>query len=266
MSESREPRASVVVVRPANPKRVGPLKGWAWRDARDAIQLGKRQGAYAVEFRPSCVRYLLPEDTSSGLVKPGCHRRTGADSVKPPRVDPPRDEAPPRRADDMMLDEPEGKLSKRKQKSKERLQEFQRRKRLSMLWQRVLHKFARSWRHERMWRVHNAWYATPSAPAEATGPPVAETAHMDEEPVLEANTAPADAASSAAHGPPPHGSSAATSEFAPGISMAEVQAAWSAAVAKLGKVPDSWPPDSRFAGYPVPPPRRYVVRYVRTTR
>ena len=46
-------------VRRNNSKRVGPLVGWAWRDARCAVQFGKRQGAYGVELRPGKVRYLF---------------------------------------------------------------------------------------------------------------------------------------------------------------------------------------------------------------
>ena len=67
----------------------------------------------------------------------------------------------------------------RKQNSALRLQEFQQRRRIFLLWRRVLHKIARSWRHERLWRVHNAWYATRSTSADSAEPPAPEAERME---------------------------------------------------------------------------------------
>ena len=78
-------------------------------------------------------------------------------------------------------DSSEGTLSKRKQKSALRLQEFQQRRRIFLLWRRVLHKIARSWRHERLWRVHNAWYATHSTSADSAEPPAPEAERMEKD-------------------------------------------------------------------------------------
>ena len=94
-------------------------------------------------------------------------------------------------------------LSKNKQKKLDRLIEFNRRKRVRLHWRHVLHKFARQWRHQRMWDVHNAWFDTRSAPAAAAGPPAPEAERMDEDGPTRADPAEqgADTAS-----PPPRGS------------------------------------------------------------
>lgn len=66
-----------------------------------------------------------------------------------------------------------------------RLQEFQRRFLLKLKMKHLLRKFAREWRHARMWQVHNAWYpaweAARSAAAESAAPPALETERMDED-------------------------------------------------------------------------------------
>ena len=227
MTESREPRAAATIVsRRADPKRVGPLAGWAWRDARCAMQFGKRQGAWAVDFRADRVRFFL-QDASSRWADQAAKMGGVKRRVKPPPASA-GGEAPPRRADDKALGESKDTLSLRKQKSLLRLQEFQRRKVLRLRWRHILHKFARRWRHERMWQVHNEWYAARTALAETAGPPAPETERMDEEPQLDASAAPA----AAANGPrvgAPGALDAAAPEFSPGLPMAEVERAWAAA-------------------------------------
>ena len=150
--------------------------------------------------------------------------------------------------------EPSGTLSKRKQKSAARLKEFQQQKRLFLLWRRTLHKIARVWRHERMWRVHNAWYATRSASAEAAGPPALDTERMEEDHSTTRAVEPAEMGESSSSAGPPRaprsdgehaplqpgtgaagvpcggGMNAAAPEFVPGLPMAVVEAHWRAAV------------------------------------
>ena len=77
-----------------------------------------------------------------------------------------------------------------------------------------------------MWNVHNAWFATRSAPADAAGPPAPESARMDVD-------SSANRAVPAEQQPGPRaegGLRAEAVEFAPGLPMAEVVAAWHAAV------------------------------------
>jgi len=128
MSGSREPRAAnvvsdVVVTRRARSKRAGPLAGWAWRDARLAVQFGKRQGAWAVELRPTCARFLMErrcqQQSVSGPPAGGARRTDGRRDessrrpAQPPRLDPKPTGTPDK-----------GVLSKRKLKSATRLQEL----------------------------------------------------------------------------------------------------------------------------------------------
>jgi hypothetical protein len=167
---ARTTNRAVASSRRNDSKRGGPLAGWAWRDARCAIQFGKRQGAWAVDFRADRVRYFLGGPAFQVQGKKQVERRDARhDGVQPPRQpSPPADGAPP-------------PPSKRAQKSLERLQEFQQHKRIRLRWQRALRKVARRWRHQRMWDVHNAWYATLPAPADAAGPPAPETERMDDD-------------------------------------------------------------------------------------
>ena len=48
-TQAREPAGAVTN---ADPKRVGPLMGWAWREARLAMQFGKRNAATPEEKKP----------------------------------------------------------------------------------------------------------------------------------------------------------------------------------------------------------------------
>ena len=129
--------------------------------------------------------------------------------------------------------DPERPLSKRKQKSLERQQEFQRRKRLKLRWQHVLHKFARAWRHQRMWNVHNAWFATRSASADAAEPvPAHEIERMDENRGSKRAAEPAEQGAVEAQ-PSQHASESAPQSgsglnptaqaFVPGLLMTEVE-------------------------------------------
>lgn len=117
--------------------------------------------------------------------------------------------------------------SKRKQRSEQRLLEYQQHKKLKLLWRRVFTKLAKMWRHQRMWNVHNAWFATRSASAEAAGPPASETVRMDVDSSANRASVPVEQQPAArAEG----GLRAEAVEFAPGLPMAEVVSAWSEAV------------------------------------
>ena len=108
---------------------------------------------------------------------------------------------------------------------------------------RALQKVVKMCRHRRLWDVHNAWYSTRSTPAAAAGPPALATERMDEDggSAHRAAAAPVEQrpGPSAAGGPrtetagmPPLGElCAVASEFAPGLPMAEVEAAWHVAAA-----------------------------------
>ena len=50
MATSRDARADADRRVQTNAKRGGPFAGWTWRDARRAMQFGKREGAYGVRF------------------------------------------------------------------------------------------------------------------------------------------------------------------------------------------------------------------------
>ena len=210
MDAGREAR-SATVVRRAGSKRAGPLAGWALREARDALRFGKRQGAHCVELRPGKVRFFLhqsvPGTGASGRVARGAAPARRRDATTNGRAVPP------------------AALSQRKQRSAQRLQEFVQHKKIKMLWQRALRKVLKMCRHRRMWSVHNAWFATRSAPASA-GPPAPETARMDVDGSA-SRAAPAEQQPGArAEG----GLRAGATEFAPGLPMAEVVSAWGEAV------------------------------------
>ena len=132
------------------------------------------------------------------------------------------------------MDTSGGVLSIRKQKSAARLLEFQRRRRIRLLWRRVLQKFVHAWRHERVWRVHNAWFAALPASADTAGPPAPEAERMDEDSgtTRAANPAGQGVEGSAspppmhAGGPSPSGLNPAALEFSPGLAHAAVESAW----------------------------------------
>jgi len=137
-----------------------------------------------------------------------------------------------------------GKLSMRKQKSAKRLKDFQQRRRILLLWRRALHKAVRSLRFDRLWRVHNAWFATLSASTDAVGPPASETERMDEdrgtkraaEPAEQtAGTKPAEQPSQSLEGGPPSGDglNPSAQEFVPGWQVAGVELMQSDAASEM---------------------------------
>ena len=90
------------------------------------------------------------------------------------------------------------------------------------------------WRHQRMWNHYKAWRATRSTPAEPAGAPALEPERMAEDsmctkrapaPVEQQPERRAMAAGAAALGQD-------SFEFCPGLSMAVVESAWYAAIAK----------------------------------
>ena len=176
----------------------GPLMGWAWRHARLAMQFGKRQGAWAIDFRADRVRYYLDGHSASQAQSKQAKQRRDSS----------RREAEPPRRQSSQADGAQCALSTRKQKKLDRLLDFQRRKRLLLRMRHVLHKIVRRWRHQRMWDVHNAWIATRSAPAAAAGPPAPDIERMDEDGLTSAGPAEHDADAAS---PPLHESGAGSS-------------------------------------------------------
>ena len=230
------------VTRRASSSRAGPLAGWAWRDARSAVQFGKRQGAWAVELRPACARFLF--DAACGkqdglfqharrVARPGGQQRRGEGQARKPSspassmARPPTD-SPSASGTDAALPEPVRVVaSKRKQRSAARSAEFHRRLRVRDRMRRLLQLFVSRYRYERRWSVHNAWYPTwataRSATADAAVPPALGIERMDED-------------SGHAAGPAEHrttqlrpGLSPAASEFVPGTPTAVVERAACAA-------------------------------------
>ena len=120
------------VTRRASSSRAGPLAGWAWRDARSAVQFGKRQGAWAVELRPACARFLF--DAACGkqnglfqharrVARPGGQQRRGEGQARKPSspasstARPPTDSLSASGADAALHEPVRVVASKRKQRS-----------------------------------------------------------------------------------------------------------------------------------------------------
>ena len=210
----REPRSAARACK-AGSRRAGPLAGWAWREARRAMQLGRRQGAYGVELRQDNVRFLFDRNTPAVVERRAVEQRPA----------PAGQAAPQRRRNTATSSaEPPAALSKRKQRSLARLQEFQRLQRVKKLWRRALHKVVKMMRHQRLWRVHNAWIAAQPAPAEAAGQPApASSGRMDvDDSANRADEPRAEQPGEHAAG----GLRVDATEFAPGLPMAEVVSAW----------------------------------------
>ena len=226
MAVRSQSSGAAVVVRRAGSHRAGSLAGWAWCEARQAMQFGKRQGAHCVEFRPNNVRFFL-RATNSGVATMLRGKQGGPKSPASPA-------APPRRHATSSLDiadPPGAALSKRKQRTQQQLLLWQHRQKVRGLWRRALLKVVKEWRFRRMWSVHNAWYATCSASAASAGPPTLAFERMD---VVDSS---ADRAVSPAEQQPAARVvgelRAEASEFSPGLPMAGVEAAWFAAVDAL---------------------------------
>ena len=124
--------------------------------------------------------------------------------------------------------------------SVQRLQEFQQRYKVKLLWRRALRKVVKMVKHERLWRVHNAWFESSRArsAAEPAGQPALDSERMEEDRGTKRAAEPAEqqprtrAAS---------GLRAVAADFAPGLPMAEVVAAWRTAV-ELSGGPRGWQP------------------------
>jgi len=230
MAAGSQSSSAAVVVRRAGSHRAGPLAGWAWCAARQAMQFGKRQGARSVEFRPNNVRFFLPGNPGlpsnrrgqqGGPTRPACQAApsrcratSSADSTDPPAV-----------------------LSKRKQRSQQRLLLWQHRQKVRGLWRRILHKVAKKWRFERMWNVFHAEYPMHSASASVGSPAEPPTLALERMEVDDGRAHRAVAVPAEQQpGPSAEGGlRAEATEFAPGLPMAEVVAAWNAAVEEAGR-------------------------------
>jgi len=259
MAASSEPRADadrcVRRVR-TNGKRGGPFAGWTWRDARRAMQFGKREGAYGVRF-PNGVRYFFGTRTQQGAEpgqQPAGDRRPATPPLDPSRARPPPASTSPGQASSP----PPGLLSKRKLKSVARLQEFQQRRRLlNCRLRKVALQVIKRLRFDRRWRVYREWHAahgTSDSTRDGAEDSLRERMDVDggtnraAAGAEEGNPGPAFSARSSGivgdkmdvepaqapgerggEGPPPYGLNASAPEFVPGFSMVDFEAAWSAA-------------------------------------
>ena len=140
--------------RGARANRAG-LSGWAWRDLRHAIKLGKRHGASAVKLNKHGVEvFFCAANSAAGQqvpeLQPSGNRPVGAPSNAaragraPQEAPAPMDTGGPAVKPERM----------RKLKSAARLKEFQQSKRLAKLRGTLLRAMKRV-RFDRMWRVHN---------------------------------------------------------------------------------------------------------------
>ena len=154
------------------------------------------------------------------------------------------------------------RMNKRQEKSASRLKEYQQRKRLERL-RRTLWRAVKRLRFDRMWRVHNEWYASRPSPApqahdscdtgEATSPMEAE--------------APGATREEATEGQRPEvfefGSEKAETagfEFVPGLPNAEVESAWRGAAATWSMGSATTPNPSRGPGARQPRKARRTAR------
>jgi len=229
MAVRSQSSSAAVVVRRAGSHRAGPLAGWAWCAARQAMQFGKRQGARSVEFRPDNVRFFLPG-------KPGLSSKVRGQQGGP--KSPASQAAPPRRHTTSNADsaEPPAALSKRKQRSAARLVLWQHRQHVRGLWRRALRKVVKDWRFQRRWSVFHAEYPTCSASASAGSPAEPPTLAFERMDVVDNSAHRAVAPAEQQPGPSAEGGlRPEATEFAPGLPMAEVVAAWNAAVEEAGR-------------------------------
>ena len=99
-------------------------------------------------------------------------------------------------------------------------------------------------KHERLWRVHNAWFESSrarSAPAEPAGQPALDSERMEEDRGTKRAAEPAEPAEQQPRTRAASGLRAVAADFAPGLPMAEVVAAWRTAV-ELSGGPRGWQP------------------------
>ena len=131
----------------------------------------------------------------------------------------------------------------RKQRSMARSAEYHRRCRVRDRMRHLLGLFVKRWRHERLWRVHNAWYpqwvAACSASVAATGPPALGTERMDEDssqaaaPAEQGDVRPSDGSGDGVSLNP------SALDFVPGLPMAEVERAARAAADEMAARQDA---------------------------
>jgi hypothetical protein len=214
-------RATPVTVSRKRSTRAGPLAGWSWRDARCAVKFGKQAGAWAVELRQNGMRIFVQDVILSRpqASTPGCT------PARPRREERRRDDASSSPTSSSAGSAPTGTLSNRKRRSVARLQEFQHRRRLDRLrglFTRVLKRV----RFNRMWQVHNEWYAARPSDSACNGAedqPIVNDERMDVE-IDGATRASADAEDS------PSCTAGqwnlAALEFVPGLATAAVVDAW----------------------------------------
>ena len=246
MVASRDARAATEA---PSGNRAGPLPGWSWCEARHAFQLGKRQGAYAVEFRSKGVRYYVPEklcvetrkvqtqpEGVPGLLAAACasHERK---LERAPRARPSAGAGATAPAQ-----------SKRKQRSVRRLQEYQQKQRLRRCrLRKVALQVLRRLRHERLWRVFREWHAT-----QASGGACDSAQHTVASAMvpMEVDNRATRAAPTAEEPPRAAQLSPMATEFIPGLSEAEVEAAWGSTAAAWGQARRPPTPCEPSAGPP----------------
>ena len=121
--------------------------------------------------------------------------------------------------------------SKRKLKSAARLKEFQQSKRLAKLRGTLLRAMKRV-RFDRMWRVHNEWYAARAISARACDSRAGVATPMGTEAAGATRAeASAEQRSAAASNPSFKPQDASGKDFVPGLPWAEVEGAWRSAAA-----------------------------------
>jgi len=227
---SRESRAAVGSSPRPGANRGGPAVGWTWRDARRALRFGKQEGASGV---------VLKRGGETHFLFGARGRRNGRVEPEPPPPDGRREQRDHRAASQASA--PTGVLSKRRQKSAERLQEFQQSWRLRHCrLRKVVLRVLRRLRHERVWRVFREWHATRnvSNAAHSAADPALATERMDADGTTRAGDDVEMGASSGApssqhrlEGAPLAGSGLdpTAQEFVPGLLLMEVERAWHAA-------------------------------------
>ena len=126
-------------------------------------------------------------------------------------------------------------VSKRKLRSAARLQDFQQARRLSRL-RGILLRAVKRLRFDRMWQVHNEWYAARARSALAYDSRVGGATPILESEAIGANRAEAsvEQRSTAASNPSSQQQDACSGDFVPGLPWAEVEGALRSAAA-------SWP-------------------------
>ena len=258
MSGGRDARSAALRRVPGRASRA-VLPGWTWRDLRQIVRLGRREGASGVALNKHGVKLFFAAGSAAGLQGPGLQPGGGCPIDEPStaaRAGRAEQEAPtPMETSDPAV----RPASKRQLRSAARLQEFQQARRLKRL-RGILLRAVKRVRFDRMWRVHNEWYAararstltcdsrkggaTPME-AEAAGATRTEALVEQRPKLLELGSQKAEAADF---------------EFVPGLPNAVVESAWRGAAATWSMGSAATPNPSRGPGTRQPRKARRSAR------